>query len=64
VVDAGYHAGGIGDIEKTGLEKRVSALTPVPGGVGPMTINALISQTLESAEKQQSLAMGSVASLQ
>ncbi|BBB28087.1 bifunctional methylenetetrahydrofolate dehydrogenase/methenyltetrahydrofolate cyclohydrolase FolD [Neptunomonas japonica] len=51
VVDAGYHAGGIGDIEKAGLENRVAALTPVPGGVGPMTINALISQTLESAEK-------------
>ncbi|WP_028468370.1 bifunctional methylenetetrahydrofolate dehydrogenase/methenyltetrahydrofolate cyclohydrolase FolD [Neptunomonas japonica] len=50
VVDAGYHAGGIGDIEKAGLENRVAALTPVPGGVGPMTINALISQTLESAE--------------
>ena len=56
VVDAGYHPGGIGDIEKTGLESRVSALTPVPGGVGPMTINALISQTLESA--QQSLNKG------
>jgi len=52
VVDAGYHAGGIGDIEKTGLENRVAAVTPVPGGVGPMTINALISQTLESAERR------------
>ncbi|MCV6589486.1 MAG: bifunctional methylenetetrahydrofolate dehydrogenase/methenyltetrahydrofolate cyclohydrolase FolD [Marinobacterium sp.] len=51
VVDAGYHPGGIGDIEKTGLEERVAALTPVPGGVGPMTINALISQTVESAER-------------
>ncbi|BBB27080.1 tetrahydrofolate dehydrogenase/cyclohydrolase catalytic domain-containing protein [Amphritea japonica] len=50
VVDAGYHPGGLGDIEKDGLESRVSALTPVPGGVGPMTINALISQTLEAAE--------------
>ena len=50
VVDAGYHPGGIGDIEKEGLENRVAALTPVPGGVGPMTINALISQTLESAQ--------------
>ncbi len=50
VVDAGYHPGGIGDIEKAGLEPRVAALTPVPGGVGPMTINALISQTLESAQ--------------
>ncbi|WP_115896662.1 tetrahydrofolate dehydrogenase/cyclohydrolase catalytic domain-containing protein [Marinomonas pollencensis] len=49
VVDAGYHPGGIGDIDKTGLAERVMALTPVPGGVGPMTINALISQTLESA---------------
>ncbi|WP_028471022.1 tetrahydrofolate dehydrogenase/cyclohydrolase catalytic domain-containing protein [Neptunomonas japonica] len=50
VIDAGYHAGGIGDIEKQGLETRVSAITPVPGGVGPMTINALISQTLEAAQ--------------
>ncbi|WP_417436793.1 tetrahydrofolate dehydrogenase/cyclohydrolase catalytic domain-containing protein [Idiomarina abyssalis] len=49
VVDAGYHPGGIGDIDKTGLAERVMAVTPVPGGVGPMTINALISQTLESA---------------
>ena len=49
VVDAGYHPGAIGDIEKTGLENRATAITPVPGGVGPMTINALISQTLESA---------------
>ncbi|UTW04281.1 bifunctional methylenetetrahydrofolate dehydrogenase/methenyltetrahydrofolate cyclohydrolase FolD [Amphritea atlantica] len=52
VVDAGYHPGGIGDIEKTGLAERVAALTPVPGGVGPMTINALISQTVESAQKR------------
>jgi len=50
VIDAGYHAGGIGDIEKHGLASRVYALTPVPGGVGPMTINALISQTLNAAQ--------------
>lgn len=50
VVDAGYHPGGIGDIEKTGLAERAAAVTPVPGGVGPMTINALISQTVESAQ--------------
>ncbi|MCV2401923.1 bifunctional methylenetetrahydrofolate dehydrogenase/methenyltetrahydrofolate cyclohydrolase FolD [Marinomonas sp. C2222] len=54
VVDAGYHPGGIGDIDKTGLDSRVAALTPVPGGVGPMTINALISQTLDSARKDMS----------
>ncbi len=50
VIDAGYHQGGIGDIEKAGLEEIASAYTPVPGGVGPMTIATLIRQTLESAE--------------
>ena len=42
VVDAGYHPGGVGDIELGPLSKRVAAYTPVPGGVGPMTINTLI----------------------
>jgi len=49
VVDAGYHVGGIGDIELAPLHGRVKALTPVPGGVGPMTINTLIAQTLHAA---------------
>jgi len=51
VVDAGYHPGGIGDIELAPLKNRVTAYTPVPGGVGPMTINTLIFQTVESGEK-------------
>ena len=51
VVDAGYHPGGVGDIELTPLTNRVKAYTPVPGGVGPMTINTLIAQTVQSAEK-------------
>ncbi len=51
VVDAGYHPGGVGDIEEKGLAERACAYTPVPGGVGPMTINTLILQTLEAAEK-------------
>ena len=51
VVDAGYHPGGVGDIELGPLVDRVSAYTPVPGGVGPMTINTLIMQTVESGEK-------------
>ena len=51
VVDAGYHPGGVGDIELAALGERASALTPVPGGVGPMTINTLIQQTVESGEK-------------
>jgi len=51
VVDAGYHPGGIGDVEIESALDRISAYTPVPGGVGPMTINTLILQTLEAAEK-------------
>lgn len=50
VVDAGYHPPGVGDIELAPLRERVSAYTPVPGGVGPMTINTLILQTVEAAE--------------
>jgi len=52
VIDAGFHPGGIGDIDLSGLDERASAYTPVPGGVGPMTINTLILQTLEAAEAQ------------
>ncbi|MBT7312545.1 MAG: bifunctional methylenetetrahydrofolate dehydrogenase/methenyltetrahydrofolate cyclohydrolase FolD [Halieaceae bacterium] len=51
VVDAGYHPGGVGDIELQPLLERASAITPVPGGVGPMTINTLIQQTVQSGEK-------------
>lgn len=54
VVDAGFHPtenGGVGDIELSDIEEIASAYTPVPGGVGPMTINTLIRQTVESAEK-------------
>jgi len=51
VVDAGYHPGGVGDIELAPLVERVAAYTPVPGGVGPMTINTLIQQTVISGER-------------
>lgn len=50
VVDAGYHPGGVGDIEQAGLADIASAYTPVPGGVGPMTISTLISQTVAAFE--------------
>ncbi len=50
VVDAGYHEGGLGDVELTSVIDRASAYTPVPGGVGPMTINTLILQTLQAGE--------------
>ncbi|MDP1539909.1 MAG: bifunctional methylenetetrahydrofolate dehydrogenase/methenyltetrahydrofolate cyclohydrolase FolD [Moraxellaceae bacterium] len=52
VVDAGYHPGGVGDIELKPLASRVSAWTPVPGGVGPMTIATLMAQTVAAAEAQ------------
>ncbi len=51
VVDAGFHPGGVGDIDLEGVKDRASAYTPVPGGVGPMTIVTLIAQTVEAAER-------------
>ena len=51
VIDAGYHPGGVGDIELAPLLERAAAYTPVPGGVGPMTINTLIYQTVDAGEK-------------
>ncbi|UTW45664.1 bifunctional methylenetetrahydrofolate dehydrogenase/methenyltetrahydrofolate cyclohydrolase FolD [bacterium SCSIO 12696] len=52
VVDAGYHPPGLGDIELGPLVDRVAAYTPVPGGVGPMTINTLILQSVDAGEKK------------
>jgi len=52
VVDAGYHKGGKGDIEIEKVKDQCAAFTPVPGGVGPMTIATLITQTVESAEEK------------
>ena len=51
VVDAGYHPGNVGDVELTVASQKASAYTPVPGGVGPMTISTLIQQTMDAAEK-------------
>ena len=50
VIDAGYHPGGVGDIELAAVVDRCTAYTPVPGGVGPMTIATLLEQTLAAAE--------------
>jgi methylenetetrahydrofolate dehydrogenase (NADP+)/methenyltetrahydrofolate cyclohydrolase len=52
VVDAGYHSGGFGDVELSAVIDRCAAYTPVPGGVGPMTIATLIAQTVDAAEKR------------
>ena len=50
VIDAGYHPEKCGDIDLEPLIDSCSAYTPVPGGVGPMTINTLILQTVEACE--------------
>jgi methylenetetrahydrofolate dehydrogenase (NADP+)/methenyltetrahydrofolate cyclohydrolase len=52
VVDAGYHPGNVGDIELSAVIDRCAAYTPVPGGVGPMTIATLIAQTVAAAESR------------
>jgi methylenetetrahydrofolate dehydrogenase (NADP+)/methenyltetrahydrofolate cyclohydrolase len=51
VIDAGYHPGGVGDVDLDAIIDRCAAYTPVPGGVGPMTIATLITHTLEAASK-------------
>src|SRR5215467_4071180 len=51
VIDAGNHPGGVGDVELSVVVERCTAYTPVPGGVGPMTIAMLLTQTLAAAEK-------------
>jgi len=42
----------VGDVDFGGVAERVRAITPVPGGVGPMTIAMLLRNTLRAAERQ------------
>ena len=51
VIDAGFHPEKCGDIDLSEMDSISSAYTPVPGGVGPMTINTLILHTMQSAKK-------------
>lgn len=51
IIDAGYHPGGVGDVDLEAAISHCGAYTPVPGGVGPMTIAALLLQTMDAAEK-------------
>jgi methylenetetrahydrofolate dehydrogenase (NADP+)/methenyltetrahydrofolate cyclohydrolase len=41
----------VGDVEFEGVRQKASAITPVPGGVGPMTIAMLLYNTVQSAER-------------
>jgi len=57
VIDVGINktdSGLVGDVDFDGVSKVAKAITPVPGGVGPMTIACLLSNTVECFEKAQS----------
>ncbi|MGW1342257.1 bifunctional 5,10-methylenetetrahydrofolate dehydrogenase/5,10-methenyltetrahydrofolate cyclohydrolase [Kribbella sp. NPDC002412] len=51
VVDAGYNEGNVGDVHFEEAAAVASLVTPVPGGVGPMTIALLLEQTVDAAER-------------
>jgi methylenetetrahydrofolate dehydrogenase (NADP+)/methenyltetrahydrofolate cyclohydrolase len=46
----------VGDVDFEGVKEKASWITPVPGGVGPMTVTRLIDNTLRSAERAQGVA--------
>ena len=50
VLDAGYNEGNIGDADFESCLDKVKAITPVPGGIGPVTIAKLLQHTVEAAE--------------
>ncbi len=54
LLDAGYNVGNVGDIEISIAKDKSSFYTPVPGGVGPMTIAVLLLQTLYSYQSKYS----------
>jgi methylenetetrahydrofolate dehydrogenase (NADP+)/methenyltetrahydrofolate cyclohydrolase len=43
----------VGDVDFPEVSKKCSYITPVPGGVGPMTIAMLLENTLKSAKKRE-----------
>ncbi|MCH8216891.1 MAG: bifunctional methylenetetrahydrofolate dehydrogenase/methenyltetrahydrofolate cyclohydrolase FolD [Planctomycetes bacterium] len=43
----------VGDVDFQGVKEKASLITPVPGGVGPMTITMLLYNTVESAKRSQ-----------
>jgi len=55
VLDAGYNPGNIGDVDFDAAAERASLITPVPGGVGPMTIATLLEQTADATVRQWGL---------
>jgi methylenetetrahydrofolate dehydrogenase (NADP+)/methenyltetrahydrofolate cyclohydrolase len=53
VIDVGVNrleTGLVGDVDFDGVKEKAKAITPVPGGVGPMTIVMLMKNTVQSAK--------------
>jgi methylenetetrahydrofolate dehydrogenase (NADP+)/methenyltetrahydrofolate cyclohydrolase len=46
----------VGDVDFEGVSQKASAISPVPGGVGPMTITMLLHNTIQSAKRHHGLA--------
>ncbi|MBP7707543.1 MAG: bifunctional 5,10-methylene-tetrahydrofolate dehydrogenase/5,10-methylene-tetrahydrofolate cyclohydrolase [Candidatus Aminicenantes bacterium] len=47
----------VGDVDFEPVKEKASAITPVPGGVGPMTVTMLMMNTIEAAERKAGLAV-------
>ena len=57
VIDVGIHRDAnnklCGDVDYAAIEPKASVITPVPGGVGPMTITCLMENTIECFLRKQ-----------
>ena len=56
IIDVGIKKGGdksVGDVNFAEIKDNITAITPVPGGVGPMTIACLLKNTLECFKAHQ-----------
>ena len=54
MIDVGINfVGGqlVGDVDFEGVRRKASYITPVPGGVGPMTVTMLLENTVAAAER-------------
>ncbi len=56
--EAGTKSGLVGDVDFAAVSEVASAITPVPGGVGPMTIAMLLRNTLQAAHIQNGIESG------
>ncbi|MCP8618000.1 bifunctional 5,10-methylenetetrahydrofolate dehydrogenase/5,10-methenyltetrahydrofolate cyclohydrolase [Salirhabdus salicampi] len=55
ILDAGYNEGNIGDVDYESCLEKAGAITPVPGGIGPVTISMLLKHTVMAAELKAEL---------